>query len=159
MPYDLILKEAILQSLATIVRIAKVMIPIMVVLEIARKFNWLEKLAAKIEPAIKILTLPPEAAFPLLAGLVFGLIYGAGLIIDFSRRGVLSKRDLTLIGVFLSINHALVEDTVIFAALGASPFILVFCRFLLAVVFTRTAAYLWDKYNLKSTEEGGKTPN
>ena len=90
----------------------------------------MEKLAAKIEPAIKILTLPPEAAFPLLAGLVFGLIYGAGLIIDFSRRGVLSKRDLTLIGVFLSINHALGEDTLIFPALGASPFNLLFCRVL-----------------------------
>ena len=152
MSYGIIIQEALLQSLLTIGRISFILIPIMVFLEIARKFSWLEKLAPKLEPALKVLKLPPQAAFPLLVGVAFGLVYGAGLIIEYSRRGDLGKRDLALVGVFLSINHGIVEDTVIFSALGANPLAMIFFRFLLAIIFTRAIAFFWDRNSLQVVE-------
>ena len=51
-----------------------------------------------------------------------------------------------LVGIFLSINHAVVEDTLVFAALGANPLVILATRFLVAILITRLAAYIMDRY-------------
>ncbi len=140
-----ILTEGIIGSIISIGRIALIMVPVLVSIELARYFKLLEKVAQKTGPMLRFLTLPPEAAFPLLAGFIFGIVYGAALIIDFAREGSLQKRDLILIGIFLSISHAVVEDTLILAAVGANAVILVGFRFFLAVLVTRLAAAYLDR--------------
>lgn len=131
-------------GLVSILRISLILIPVMVVMEIARACNILERVSAKIKGALRFLTLPGEAAFPLVVGLGFGVVYGAALIISYAREGILNKRDLLLTGVFLSISHAVVEDTLIFTVFGANPFIIFGLRFLLAVLITRLAAAIID---------------
>ena len=139
-----ILKEGLVGSAGTILRIALFLIPIMVVTEIARHYNIIEMLAQKIKGVLDFLTLPLEAAFPLLVGLCFGIVYGSALIVDYAREGYLGKRDLLLIGIFLSIGHSLVEDTLIFSAFGANPLLIILIRFSLAFLITRLAAYGMD---------------
>jgi hypothetical protein len=139
-----VLKEGLFSGAGTILRIALFLIPIMVVVEIAHHYNLLGMLSGKIEGALGFLTLPLEAAFPLLVGAFFGIVYGSALIVDYAREGHLGKRDLLLIGIFLSISHSLVEDTLIFTAFGANPLVIIAIRFCLAVLLTRLAAYAID---------------
>ncbi|HOA34862.1 MAG TPA: nucleoside recognition protein [Bacillota bacterium] len=136
-----ILKEGLVGSAGTILRIALFLIPIMVVTEIARHYNIIEMLAQKIKGVLDFLTLPLEAAFPLLVGLCFGIVYGSALIVDYAREGYLQKRDLLLIGIFLSIGHSLIEDTFIFVPFGANPLLIILVRFSLAFLITRLAAF------------------
>ncbi|GAW91150.1 nucleoside recognition domain-containing protein [Calderihabitans maritimus] len=89
---------------------------------------------------MRIFQLPSEASLPLLAGLIFGITYGAGVILQAARDGHLSKRDLYLISTFLVIFHSLFEDTMLFVAIGANGFILIFVRLILAVGITFIAA-------------------
>lgn len=140
----MVLKEGLSSGAAGILRIALMLIPIMIVAEIARYFNLLDPVSKKIKGILNFLTLPPEAAFPLLVGLCFGLVYGSALIVDFAREGYLKKRDLLLTGIFLCICHAAIEDTLIFTAFGANPFIIVLIRFSLAFLITRLAAFVID---------------
>ncbi len=63
-----------------------------------------------------------------------GLVFGAGVIISFANDGTLTKRDLILVLVFLGICHSIIEDTLIFAALGANLWVLISCRFILAAL-------------------------
>lgn len=116
----------------------------MMTAEIARHYNLLESLSKKIKRVLDFLTLPLEAAFPLLVGLCFGIVYGSALIVDYAREGYLGKRDLLLFGIFLSIGHSLVEDTLIFSAFGANPLLIILIRFSLAFMLTRLAAYGMD---------------
>lgn len=133
------------ESLLSIGRIALYLIPILILIELARYFQIIEKITGRIKGALDFLTLPQEAAFPLLGGMFFGIILGSALIIDYAREGYLKKRDLMLIGIFLSISHSVIEDTFIFAVFGANPVVLLGVRTILAILITRGAAFLLDR--------------
>jgi len=145
----ILLYNTIIDSIFSIARLALILVPIMVTIEIARYFEVIEKVTVRVKGALKVLTLPQEAAFPMLAGIFFGIVFGAALIIEYSREGYLNKRDLLLIGIFLSICHSVVEDTFILAVFGANPVVILTTRLILAIIITRLAAFLLDRSGLK----------
>jgi hypothetical protein len=73
---------------------------------------------------------------PLVTGVIIGLTYGAGVIIHSIRTSDISKKESFLILLFLSVCHAIIEDTLIFVVIGANGFVLVAFRFALAIVLT-----------------------
>ncbi|HOT42393.1 MAG TPA: hypothetical protein PLA00_06895, partial [Syntrophorhabdaceae bacterium] len=79
---------------------------------------------------------------PLLTGIIIGLTYGAGVIIHSIRSSNMDKKEAFLILLFLSICHAIIEDTLIFVVIGANGLILIVARFILAFAFTYIA-YRW----------------
>jgi len=146
----ILLAETIAATLLSIGRIALLLIPILVLIEIARHYLLIEKITGKVKGALQFLTLPQEAAFPLLAGIFFGIVLGSALIIEYAREGYLKKRDLLLIGIFLSISHSIVEDTFILAVFGANPLIVLGTRTILAIIITRLAASLIDHFAVEN---------
>ena len=141
-----LLAETILSTLLSIARLALFLIPVLILIEIARHYQVIEKITGRVKKALQFLTLPQEAAFPLLAGMLFGIVLGSALIIDYAREGYLKRRDLLLIGIFLSISHSIIEDTFILAVFGANPLVLVSTRTVLAIIITRIAASLIDHF-------------
>lgn len=113
-----------------------IIIPIMIILEIARDLKILDRIGEMLAPTMRVLGLSKEAAPPLMVGLGFGITYGAGVIIEAARSGRLTWKDLFLLNLFLSICHAVVEDTALFMAVGADGLPILGGRFLLAVVVT-----------------------
>jgi hypothetical protein len=73
---------------------------------------------------------------PLVTGIVIGLTYGAGIIIHSIRSSHIGKTEAFLILLFLSICHAIIEDTLIFVVIGANGLVLVAARFFLAIAAT-----------------------
>lgn len=128
--------EAAGGSLKYVLIMAAIIIPVMILLEIARDRKWLEKFAARTGPVLNIFGMSPESAFPLLAGFVFGISYGAGVIIDSARSGRITVRDMILVNIFLSVCHAVVEDTALFMALGANPLVIIVGRLAAAILIT-----------------------
>ena len=145
-----ILKVSITQSIYTILFLAAILLPILISLEYVRHYSLLERISGHFNWLTRILTLPPEALLPLLIGLFVGIFLGAAVIIEYAREGLLQKRDLLLIGIFLAINHSIIEDNLLLAALGANLPILLITRFLLAFLVTRAAAFYIDKKELKN---------
>lgn len=129
-------KVAVTGSFKSVWQMAIIILPLMLILEVAKDMNILDKLAGWLAPAMKIFKLPKEGAFPLLIGLTFGLAYGAGVIIDSVKQGYLSWRDLFLINVFLILCHSVFEDTALFVAVGADGTFILVSRIILAVVVT-----------------------
>ncbi|MFZ5898619.1 MAG: nucleoside recognition domain-containing protein [Bacillota bacterium] len=128
------LNEAILGSIFSILQMAVIIIPIMVLIEILRDINILDRVAGLGRPITSLYKISPAATIPLLAGLFFGIAYGAGVIIQSAKAGKLSARDLYIVNTFLVICHSIVEDTLLFAALGANLAIILGWRVVLAVV-------------------------
>jgi predicted outer membrane lipoprotein len=75
----------------------------------------------------------------LAAGLFIGLTYGAGAIIAGAKAGALTKRDLFLIALFLTTCHSVVEDTLLFVAVGGSFGWILGIRLVAAVAITGAA--------------------
>ena len=134
MGWQVILQEIMTGGARIAVLIPAIIIPLMIVLALLTDSRLLDRGVDYIQPVMQRLNLSSRAAFPLLAGFFLGIVFGSGVIISFANDGTLTKRDLILVLVFLGICHSIVEDTLIFAALGANWWVLLSCRFVLAVL-------------------------
>lgn len=131
-----LLLETLSGGLRSVWTIAKIVIPLMILLQLARDFKVMDLLAKRVEPVTRLVGMSGKAAFPLFVGLIFGLSFGAGAIIESSREGDLDSKDLILLMVFLVACHGVLEDTLILVAIGANGWILLATRTLLALALT-----------------------
>ena len=134
MDWQVILREIITGGAHIAILVPAIIIPLMVVLALLTDTRLLDRGVGFIQPVMQRLNLSNRVAFPLLAGLFLGIVFGSGVIISFANDGTLTKRDLIIVLVFLGICHSVVEDTLIFAALGANWWVLITCRFVLAAL-------------------------
>ena len=132
MDWAVILQEIITGGAHIAVLVPAIIIPLMVFLALLTDSRLLDRGVGFIQPVFQRLNLSSRVAFPFLAGLFLGIVFGSGVIISFANDGTLTKRDLVIVLVFLGICHSIIEDTVIFAALGANWWVLISCRFGLA---------------------------
>lgn len=132
MDWAVIFQEIITGGAHIAVFVPAIIIPLMVVLALLADSRLLDRGVGFIQPVMQRLNLSSRVAFPFLAGLFLGIVFGSGVIISFANDGTLTKRDLVIVLVFLGICHSIIEDTVIFAALGANWWVLISCRFVLA---------------------------
>lgn len=140
-----ILLEAFNGSLATMLKIVVIVIPLMIVMQFIEELNLLDKFSSFFSPISKLLGISKQASLPLLAGLFLGISYGGGVIIQTAKAGLMTKRETYLVIVFLAICHSLLEDTFIFAAVGANPWVIFLGRLLLAMTVTMIISRLWKK--------------
>lgn len=85
-------------------------------------------------PLTRLLGMSPEANLPLMAGLLLGIGYGGAIILDSTRQGKLNYQDIYTLNLFLVLCHSIIEDTLIWAALGAMIVPLQIGRFFLALL-------------------------
>jgi hypothetical protein len=130
------LKEALTGSIGSVWSMARVIIPVMLVMELAKDLNILDRLAQLLAPLLKPFRISRAGTFPLVVGLFLGLAYGAGVIIEAAKNDRIPWRDLFLINLFLIICHAIVEDTALFMAIGANGPAILGSRMLLAAAVT-----------------------
>ena len=136
MDWTLIIREILTNSARITLLLTVIILPLMLGLALLRDSHLLDRAAGLLQPVMQRLNLSNRAAYPLLAGLFLGIVFGSGVIISFARDGSLTKRDLMLVLVFLGICHSIIEDTVVFIALGANGWILIGIRFILAALAT-----------------------
>jgi hypothetical protein len=123
-------------SFQSLFKILLIVIPLLVALEILKDSGWLQRISRKVEPVLERMYMTQAVAPALVAGVFIGLIYGAGVLYQTRREGMVDSREMTLLCLFLGINHAVVEDVAILAALGARVWVLVVTRLIPAIVLT-----------------------
>ena len=126
----------------TILNLLKVLVPLMIIIELLIQYDVLEKLSRKLEFLGRPMGISKDAIFPLLVGVVMGVTYGAGTIMELNQRKPLSKRDFALIGVFMYLCHGVIETGFLFGINGANVFVVVVVRLLIAFFITCIAARL-----------------
>ncbi|MGO8685048.1 MAG: hypothetical protein ACLQUT_10795 [Thermoleophilia bacterium] len=77
-----------------------------------------------------------QTAAPTVVGFLFGIAYGGGVIVRDTRRHGLGRRQVFLMSVFLSMVHAIFEDTAVFIAAGASWVWIIWFRLFWAAAVT-----------------------
>ena len=132
--------EGLIGAGQQVLQIALIVIPLMVVMQFLEELKMLGKISHRLEKVVSIIGISGAGALPLLVGLTLGLAYGAGMIIKYGKEGKLTQREMVLIITFLSLNHSLFEDVLLFVAIGAQGTVLQVVRMTVAVVLTATLA-------------------
>ncbi len=123
----------------SMIKIALIVISLMIAVEIMREFGLMDRLMDLLHPPMKMLGMNRKTSFVAAVGLILGLAYGAGLIIDEAKAKTFSGDEILATNMFLGTNHAMIEDSLIFAAVGANLLWIVLGRLIFGSIFVRLA--------------------
>ncbi|MBA2875752.1 nucleoside recognition domain-containing protein [Thermaerobacillus caldiproteolyticus] len=128
-----------------IVQLTMIVIPLMIGIQLLKDLKWLDVFSRWMAPVTRALGMKENTSMTLAAGLLFGLAYGAGVMIQAVKEDGVSKRDLTLVFLFLVACHAVVEDTLLFVPLGIPVWSLLLIRLITAIILTMIASFTWNR--------------
>ncbi|SIQ45296.1 hypothetical protein SAMN05920897_10924 [Alkalispirochaeta americana] len=126
------LQRWVVDTAGTLAHILWLVVVLMVIQRFLRSSGILPGLARLCEPLVAAFGLPRSTAFLWLAGNTLGLTYGAAIILEERHRGDLGQEEADLVNHHLAVSHSLLEDTLLFVALGASAVVLIIPRLVAA---------------------------
>lgn len=140
----LVMLEAWLSSMAWLsVKIFCIIMTILISLEVLKSLGWIEHIVRLFYPILYILGLDRKVGVLWITAVVFGLSYGAAVIVEEARRGDITKEDLEILHLSIGINHSMVEDPTLFLVLGVPPLWLWMPRLIVAIIAVRLLK-LWQ---------------
>lgn len=93
---------------------------LMVMMRVLGQLGLLGLFERLLLPVLRLIGIGRSAATITVIGLVMGLSYGGGLILHEVRGGKLSRADVFSSISLMGLSHALIEDTLLMALIGAS---------------------------------------
>ena len=127
------IKAWLLDALILAAKVLVIIVALMILLEVMRSYHWIDRIVRAMSPVLKLLGLERETGFLWFTAALFGLSYGAAVIVEETRAGKFSPAELERLHLSIGINHAMVEDPALFLSLGLAPFWLWVPRFVAAV--------------------------
>jgi hypothetical protein len=106
----------------------------MFVQKILDEFGIMEVLSKAFKPLMKPMGLPDRTSFQWIIANTVGLAYGSAIMIEQVDSGNLPIEDANLLNHHIAISHSLLEDTLLFVAIGVSAPWIIFPRIALAMV-------------------------
>ncbi len=113
-----------------------IIIPLMVVLELAKEFNTIYYITKAISPVLFLLGLNKRTGILWLTAATFGLAYGSAVLVEETKTKSFSKLEIIPLHLSIGINHAMIEDPALFLPLGISPVWLWIPRLIAAIAAT-----------------------
>ncbi len=118
-------EHSLYNSMILSIKIIILIVFIIFLMDFIKSINIIKKYQQKV-----------STSFSIVAGLILGITYGAGVLLKEARSGSLSKKDILFIGTFLMICHSIIEDTLLFVIFGANYWIMVLVRIILALLIS-----------------------
>ena len=107
-------------SLVTIAKIMLILIGLMILHKTVKQTGLIKVLEYVLLPVVWLMGLSKNAAFLWVVANILGLAYGGGVLIQQREEGSISERHLTELNISMAICHSLLEDSLLFLAIGAS---------------------------------------
>ncbi len=113
-----------------------IIMPLMVTMELAKRFHIIHFITRITSPLLSVMGLSRSTGMLWLTATIFGLAYGAAVIVEETRSNDYKKEDLTKLHLSIGINHSMVEDPALFLPLGLPVFWLWIPRLVAAMMVT-----------------------
>ncbi|GHT37771.1 nucleoside recognition protein [Bacteroidia bacterium] len=130
-------------SMKVVATIIIIVTALMVLHYILEEFNMMRVISAGLAPLMKVFGLPRETAFLWLVGNLVGLAYGGAIMVEQVEQKKLSYKNGNLLNYHLAVSHSLLEDTLIFVAIGIPVLWIILTRLL----FAMAAVWLRRSFN------------
>jgi len=135
--FGFLLKKWALEMIRLCFKIFIIIMALMVVLKTLKDFHLDERIVTFLGPLIKLLGLSQRVGIIWLTAALFGLSYGAVVIVEEAREGNFTPDELTRLQLSIGINHSMVDDPLLFMAFGINPLWLWIPRLAAAIVVVR----------------------
>jgi hypothetical protein len=131
-----ILETLRLWGISTLLLVGKItgfVLAIMLIQSVFEEFKFMDFLSRLLAPFMKIFGLSADSSFLWIVINIVGYSYGAGIIKAEYESGRLRKQEGDLFNHHAAICHSLMEDTILYAAIGLPVFWLMIPRLALAI--------------------------
>ena len=102
--------------------------------KILDEFGFMKILSKLFKPLMKPMGLSNKISFHWIIANTIGLTYGSAIMIDQVETGKISLKDADYLNQHIAISHSLLEDTLLFVAIGVSAWWITFPRVAIAIV-------------------------
>jgi hypothetical protein len=127
---------------------------VMCIMAWMRLFNAVPRAQRLLTPLLRLLRLPSEVGLLWFTAAVFGISYGGAVIVAEARRQALPPESLARLHLSIGINHAMIEDPLLFLALGVPAVWLWLPRLLAAA----GAVCCWELWRHVIRQRGARRP-
>jgi hypothetical protein len=142
-----VMKGWTIKTLILLLKVTVFVFSIMIIQRILEEFGILKWLSTVFKPFMRIFGLSEKSSFLWIVANVVGLMYGAAILIDELKNGKITVEESDLLNHHIAVSHSLLEDTLLFAALGVPILWIVVPRVLLAIPVVWIARYFYAKAN------------
>jgi hypothetical protein len=122
-----------------IIRVGVILLLLMITEQLLNEYGVTRRLGRQLRPLMRFLGLSENVAFLWVVSNTLGLAYGAGVLRRELGTGEISRRDGDLLCHHVALSHSLLEDTLLFVALGVPALWLIVPRLALAL------AAVWER--------------
>jgi len=147
-PFMAMLKSWSLKTSYLAMKIFIIIMALMVILEVMKGFDLIPQVVKAVKPLLKILGLDDQVAMLWLTAVIFGIAYGAAVIIEEAKEKNIPPNALSRLQLSIGINHSMIDDPALYLAVGLHPFWLWVPRLMMAVLVVQ-AVNLAAKLKLK----------
>ncbi len=120
-------------AVGLVIKMVLIVSGLMVLQRLLEEFRIMGKLASAFAPLMKFMGLSKSCSFLWIIGNVVGLTYGSAIMIEQVNENKISVGEARMLNNHLAVCHSLLEDSLLFIAIGASVFWVTIPRLLLAV--------------------------
>ncbi len=117
---------------------------LLVVLDLLERTGLTRRITRALAPLLRLSGLDASAAPVTTVGVLLGLTYGGALIIEEAERQAFPARTRFLALAWLSLSHALIEDTLLLVALGADVWVVLVGRVAVTLAVIALLARMLD---------------
>lgn len=121
-------------SLQIALLIVVIVFALNVLYNLLEAYKLIPRLSKGIEPLLRLFGLPVSTGFLWLIGYIVGLAYGGALMMDQMKEGKVTRTDASLLNYHLAVSHSVLEDNLLFVALGVSVWWILGVRFAIAAI-------------------------
>jgi hypothetical protein len=127
-----ILGDWALDTLQLIATVVGIIVGLMIFTRLLEHYGVIAWTARLFRPVFRVFGLPEDAAFLWVVANTLGLAYGAAVMIDHVEKGKMDRATGDILNHHLVISHSLLEDTLLFVAIGVGAGWIVLPRIALA---------------------------
>lgn len=142
-------------SMQVVLSILLIVTFLMILHYVLEEFRLMNRLSRLFAPLMKFFGLPRQAAFLWMVGNTVGLAYGGAIMVEQMEQKKLTYAEGNLLNHHLAVCHSLLEDTIIFAAIGIPVLWIIGTRLFFAIgvvwcyrgykyMYTRKVRHLYE---------------
>lgn len=125
-----------------ILKITLIVSGLMILQNLLKEFNILQLISKIFAPLMRFMGLSADSSFLWFVAQILGLTYGSAVLIDEVERGEISASNANLLNYHVAINHSLLEDTLLFVAIGVPAGWIIAPRVLLAMLLVWSVRFI-----------------
>ena len=130
----LLMQNWLIGTLWLTFKIICIVVALNILQRVLEEFNVMTMIARWASPVIRPMGLSANTAFLWIVANIVGLAYGSAILIEHRKDNKISANDANMLNYHIALSHSLLEDTLLFVAIGVGVGWITLPRIALAII-------------------------